>query len=76
MPHDRPDGRLPVLEKHRTATQFQPLDPAGAPSVVLQTRVTAPVLERLDAAVDATGLSRSEALREALVQWLERRERH
>jgi len=64
------DKRLAALEAHREAGQFRPLDPAGGPSVVLQARVPMAVAAELDAASSAEGLTRSEALRVALAEWL------
>lgn len=70
--HER---RLAALAKARVAHQFQPLDPAGVPSARLSGRVPQSLLERLDEAVAASGSSRSEALREAITEWLDRRAR-
>lgn len=71
------DKRLAALAAHRAKGQYKPLDPADAgPSARLYVRVPAALLERLDAALAGGEATRSEALRTALEEWLERRERH
>lgn len=68
-----PDKRLEALARHRAASQFRALDPADSgPSSRLYVRVPAALLERLDAALAGGGLTRSEALRLALEEWLHR----
>lgn len=66
MPHD---ARLAALARSREATQFQPLDPAS-PSRPVQVRVPLAVLEQLDEAATAAGLTRSQAVRLAVEEWL------
>ena len=68
--------RLAALARHREVGQFRALDPDEAgPSARLQVRVPASLQERLDTALTVAGVTRSEALRQALDEWLERRER-
>lgn len=59
------NARLAALEEHRAATQFQPLDPAS-PTVKIEMRLPAVLRDRVDAAADAAGVSRSEWIRALL----------
>lgn len=65
------DPRRAALEAHREATQFQPLDPAS-PTVLVQVRAPQSLVERLDAAAAERGVTRSEAIRAAIDEWLGR----
>lgn len=56
-----------ALADHRTATQFQPLDPSS-PSVLVQVRMPESLVKRLDGAL--AGRSRSDVIREAITVWL------
>lgn len=69
------DKRLEALARHRAASQFRALDPTDTgPSARLYVRVPGALLERLDAALAGGGLTRSEVMRAALEEWLDRRE--
>lgn len=61
------DKRIAALERHREATQFQPLDPAS-PTVKIEVRLPATLRDRMDAAAEAAGLTRSEWMRDLLEQ--------
>lgn len=58
-------ARIAALEAHRAGTQFRPLDPAS-PTVLMQVRLPRALLERVDEAAAARGVTRSELVREAL----------
>lgn len=59
-----------ALADHRAATQFQPLDEAS-PTVSVLLRLPERLRDEVDAAAQAAGLSRSEAIRAALRRWLD-----
>ena len=64
--------RLRALAEHRAGTQFQPLD-AASPTVLVQFKAPEALRDALDKAAQARGLSRSEAAREAVTEWLTER---
>ncbi len=57
------EKRLQALDHHRSGTQFQSLDPSS-PTVTAQIRFPKPLLDRIDSAARAAGVSRSEWLRQ------------
>lgn len=66
MPHDTRRDRLGRARRpEQDATTFKPLDPAS-PTVLLQVRAPRSLIERLDAAAHAEGVTRSELVRRAL----------
>lgn len=67
-------AQLAALARHRGGTQFQPLD-AASPTVLLQAKVSEEQRDRLDAAAQSRGLTRSEAVRAAIQSWLDADER-
>lgn len=54
-----------VRRPEQDATTFKPLDPAS-PTVLLQVRVPQALIDRVDAAAHAEGVTRSELVRRAL----------
>jgi|GEM_PF-3386196 len=66
MPRTERRDRLGrVRRPEQDATTFKPLDPAS-PTVLLQVRAPRSLVERLDAAAHAEGVTRSELVRRAL----------
>lgn len=66
------ENQLRALDEHRTGTQFQPLDDTS-PTVLVQFKAPESLRGALDETAQARGLSRSEAVREAITSWLESR---
>lgn len=65
------ERQLAALEAHRAASQFTPLDPTS-PTVLLQVRAPSALVERVDSAATVAGVTRSEWVRRALEEALER----
>lgn len=65
--------RLAALVANRAGTQFAPLD-ATSPTVLLQVRAPSALIERVDSAATTAGVTRSEWVRRALEEALERAE--
>lgn len=65
------ENQLRALDEHRTGTQFQPLD-QSSPTALVQVKMTEALRDELDVAAQERGLSRSAAIREALVAWMAR----
>jgi len=64
MPHDTRRDRLGRVRRPEQDV-FQPLDP-NSPTTVMKVRVPRALLDRVDAAAHAAGVTRSELVRRAL----------